>query len=285
MQTLTTVAELRQVVNQWRSGGEHIALVPTMGNLHDGHLRLVHEARENSDRVVASIFVNPMQFVDTDGDLGDFDQYPRTLKEDQQKLAAVDVVFTPAVTEVYPGGFENETRVEVPSISDILCGAYRPGHFVGVATVVAKLFNMVQPDTAFFGEKDFQQLLVIKRMATELCFPVEVVGVPTVREEDGLAMSSRNQYLGTTERKRAATIYQILLWVKEQLQAGETDFDALENEASQKLESDGFKLDYVAIRRADNLQAATSKDLSLVILIAAWPGNARLIDNMRVMHS
>lgn len=282
MQILSTVAELRQAVNEWRSAGERIALVPTMGNLHEGHLRLVQEAREKADRVVVSIFVNPLQFVDADGKLGDFEQYPCTLEADQQKLASVDVVFTPAVKEVYPGGFQNETRVEVPGISNILCGAHRPGHFVGVATVVAKLFNMVQPDVAFFGEKDFQQLLVIKRMTTELCFPIEIVGVSTVREEDGLAMSSRNQYLSTDEHQQAATIYQTLLWVKDQLQAGEADFEVIQNKACQKLEVAGCRPDYVAIRRADNLQSATTKDLGLVILVAAWLGSARLIDSLRV---
>lgn len=282
MQILSTVAELRQAVNEWRSAGERIALVPTMGNLHEGHLRLVQEAREKAGRVVVSIFVNPLQFVDADGKLGDFEQYPRTLEADQQKLASVDVVFTPAVKEVYPGGFQNETRVEVPGISNILCGAHRPGHFVGVATVVAKLFNMVQPDVAFFGEKDFQQLLVIKRMTTELCFPIEIVGVSTVREEDGLAMSSRNQYLSTDEHQQAATIYQTLLWVKDQLQAGEADFEMIQNKACQKLEVAGCRPDYVAIRRADNLQSATTKDLGLVILVAAWLGSARLIDSLRV---
>lgn len=282
MQTLTTIAELRQAVADWRTNGDRIALVPTMGNLHGGHLQLVQEAKTNADRVVVSIFVNPMQFVDANGNLGDFDSYPRTLEDDQQKLFGVDAVFTPAVEEVYPGGFENETRVEVPDISNILCGAYRPGHFVGVATVVARLFNMAQPDIAFFGEKDYQQVMVIRRMAKELCFPVKIVGVSTVREEDGLAMSSRNQYLSGKERKQAATIYQTLLWIKEQLVAGEADFDDVQNMASRKLQDAGFRPDYVAIRRADNLQIATTKDLGLVILLAAWLGNARLIDNLQV---
>lgn len=282
MQVLNTIAQLRETVAGWRKSGERIALVPTMGNLHDGHLQLVKEARANAERVVVSIFVNPMQFVDADGKLGDFERYPRTLAADLEKLAHADVVFTPAVEEVYPGGFENETRVEVPDISGILCGAHRPGHFVGVATVVARLFNMVQADVAFFGEKDYQQLLVIRRMAMELCFPIEIVGVATVREADGLAMSSRNQYLNTDERQQAPIIYQTLLWVKEQLQTSEVDFDAIQNQANSKLQAAGFKPDYVVIRRADNLQAATTKDLGLVILLAAWLGNARLIDNLRV---
>ena len=183
------------------------------------------------------------------------------------------------------GAFRKEARVEVPGISDILCGAHRPGHFIGVATVVAKLFNMAQADVAFFGEKDFQQLLVIKRMATELCFPIEIIGVPTVREEDGLAMSSRNQYLNAAERKQAATVYQTLQWINEQLQAEVATFSAIEKEAQEKLKAAGFKPDYVSIRRADNLEPATSKDLSLVILIAAWLGKARLIDNLRVLLS
>lgn len=283
MQVFETIAQLRAAVADWRKAGERIALVPTMGNLHAGHLQLVEQARARAERVVVSIFVNPMQFVDAEGKLGDFDRYPRTLEADLDKLAAVDGVFTPAVAEIYPGGFENETRVEVPGISDILCGAYRPGHFVGVATIVAKLFNMVQADVAFFGEKDFQQLLVIRRMATGLCFPTQVVGVPTVREADGLAMSSRNQYLGAAERQQAASIYQTLLWVKDKLQDGNVDFPRIEKDAMATLQDAGFKPDYVAIRRADNLQTASSKDLNLVVLVAAWLGKARLIDNLRVM--
>ena len=283
MQVLDTIAQLREAVAAWRKAGERVALVPTMGNLHDGHLQLVKAARANADRVVVSIFVNPMQFVDQEGKLGDFERYPRTLEADLARLGEVDGVFTPALEEIYPGGFENETRVEVPAISDILCGAYRPGHFVGVATIVAKLFNMAQPDVAFFGEKDYQQLLVIRRMATELCFPIEIVGVPTVRETDGLAMSSRNQYLNKSQRQQAAQIFQTLDWIRKQLQNGEHDFPALEAEAFNKLQDAGFTPDYVAIRRADNLQTASAKDLGLVILIAAWLGKARLIDNLRVM--
>lgn len=285
MQVIDTIAGLREAVAGWRKNGERIALVPTMGNLHDGHLQLVRTAGANAERVVVSIFVNPMQFVDAEGKLGDFEHYPRTLEADLESLGHVDVVFVPGVAEVYPNGFSKETRIEVPGISQILCGAHRPGHFVGVATVVAKLFNMVQPDVALFGEKDFQQLLVIRRMAAELCFPVEIVGVPTVREEDGLAMSSRNQYLSAAERQQAAVIYQTLQWMKDSLQKGGVDFPALEAEAAAKLQAAGFKSDYVAIRRADNLQAAGGKEHNLVILIAAWLGSARLIDNLRVALS
>ena len=280
MQTLSTIAQLRQLVSGWRQQGERIALVPTMGNLHAGHLQLVSEAKSKADRVVVSIFVNPMQFVDAEGKLGDFERYPRTLEQDLAKLSEVDAVFAPAVQEVYPNGFENETRVEVPGISDILCGEYRPGHFTGVATVVAKLFNMVQPDRAFFGEKDFQQLQVIRRMAADLCFPVEVIGVPTVREQDGLAMSSRNQYLNREERKQAAIIYQTLLWLKEQWLSGVRDITVLQGQASKQLRSAGFRPDYVAIRRAEDLAEAGPDDRDIVILIAAWLGTARLIDNL-----
>lgn len=282
MQTLNTIAQLRETVAGWRKNGERIALVPTMGNLHDGHLQLVRTARANADRVVVSIFINPMQFIDADGKLGDFEQYPRTLEADLEKLEHVDAVFAPSMAEVYPDGFSRETRVEVPKISRILCGAHRPRHFVGVATIVAKLFNMAQPDAAFFGEKDYQQLLVIRRMAAELCFPVDIFGVPTVRESDGLAMSSRNQYLSADEREQAAVIYQTLRWVKERLLAGKAGIEALENEASSKLQAAGFKPDYVAIRRADNLEKVTKKNLELVILLAAWLGNARLIDNLQL---
>jgi pantoate--beta-alanine ligase len=281
MQTLTTVAELRQCVAQWRAAGERIALVPTMGNLHDGHLQLVKQAQQRADRVVVSIFVNPMQFSDASGSGGDFERYPRTLAADQQKLAAVDVVFAPTVAEVYPVGLEQETRVEVPGLSDILCGAHRPGHFVGVATVVTKLFNMVQPDLALFGEKDFQQLLVIRRLVTDLCFPIEIIGVPTIREVDGLAMSSRNQYLSAEERKQAATLYQTLQWVREQLQAdGDENIAAIQQQGCDRLTAGGFRPEYLEVRRARDLQPVTAADKQRVILAAAWLGPARLIDNL-----
>ena len=286
MQTIITLAELRETVLQWRDAGERIALVPTMGNLHEGHLRLIEEAHARAERVVVSIFVNPMQFSDASAGAGDYKNYPRTLESDQEKLSGmtidVDVLFTPSVEEVYPGGIENETRIEVPEISNILCGEFRPGHFVGVATILAKLFNMVQPGVAVFGEKDYQQLLVIRRFVSDLCFPIEIVGVPTVREGDRLAMSSRNRYLTKEERQVAATINQELLLAKHSIENGLTDFSAIEKKATEHLKAAGFRPEYFSVRRADNLQEANPEDKDLVVLAAAWLGDARLIDNIRV---
>lgn len=282
MNIVNTIAELRAEVARWRDAGERVAFVPTMGNLHTGHLQLVERARNVGDRVVVSIFVNPMQFSDAGG--GDFDRYPRTFDADCEKLAndkySPDAVFAPSVEEMYPNGLEQETRVEVPGISDILCGEYRPGHFVGVATVVAKLFNMVQPDVALFGEKDFQQLLVIRRLVADLCFPIEIIGVPTVREASGLAMSSRNQYLSKQERETAAALYQNLQWVREQINAGKKDYSAIQSQACAQLRKAGFRPEYFEIRRVQDLQVADETDKQLVILAAAWLGEARLIDNI-----
>jgi len=279
MQTITTIADLREIILSWKVDGARVALVPTMGNLHEGHLRLVEEAHANADHIVVSIFVNPMQFTDTSG--GDFDRYPRTLEADEKKLSdlgiEVDVIFTPSVEEVYPNGLEQETRIEVPDLSDILCGEFRPGHFVGVATVVAKLFNMVQPDVAVFGEKDYQQLLVIRRMVSDLCFPIEIIGVPTVREHDRLAMSSRNQYLSKEERDKASVLNHVLLEVKHNIKDGSRDYASLENEAVQKLEQSGFKPEYFSVRRAEDLQIPSTDENKLVVLAAAWLGKARLM--------
>jgi len=286
MKIIDTVAGLRTTVARWRANGERIALVPTMGNLHAGHLQLVEQARENAHRVIVSIFVNPMQFSDLSGDGGDFERYPRTFDEDRKKLSAIDhspdVIFSPAVQAMYPAGIQQETRIEVPEISNMLCGEYRPGHFVGVATVVAKLLNMAQPDIAVFGEKDFQQLRVIRRLVNDLCFPVEIIGVPTVREKNGLAMSSRNAYLSDEERQRAALLYQTLQQAKQQIQAGDKDFAMIQTQAIAKLNEAGFRPEYVEIRRTEDLQKATTADEHRVILVAAWLGEARLIDNIVV---
>ena len=286
MQTINTLAELRESVLQWRDAGERIALVPTMGNLHEGHLRLVEEARAKAERIVVSIFVNPMQFSDASAGAGDYKNYPRTLESDQEKLSGmaidVDVLFAPSVEEVYPSGMENETRIEVPEISGILCGEFRPGHFVGVATVLAKFFNMVQPDVAVFGEKDYQQLLVIRRFVADLCFPIEVVGVPTVREGDRLAMSSRNRYLTSDQREVAAELNKALLQAKHSIENGSSDFSGIEKKATEQLKKEGFQPEYFSVRRAGDLQQAKPEDQSLVILAAAWLGEARLIDNIRV---
>ena len=273
------VAELRDQVRRWRAAGERIAFVPTMGNLHAGHLRLVHAGRARAERVVVSIFVNPLQFGPSD----DLDAYPRTLDADRRQLAAIgcDLLFTPSVLEVYPHGQDSHTRVEVPGISDILCGASRPGHFVGVATVVCKLLNMVQPDVALFGEKDFQQLLVIRRLVADLALPVEIVGVPTARESDGLAMSSRNGYLTPAERALAPALYQVLNATAEALRAGES-VERAEQTGLAALAAAGLRPDYLCLRRVTDLAAAGSEDRSLVILAAAYLGRARLIDNRRV---
>ncbi len=282
MQRITTIADLRRQVSRWRQAGERIALVPTMGNLHAGHLQLVETARRQANRVVVSIFVNPMQFSDASG--GDFEHYPRTFEADREKLveSGVDLLFFPAQEEMYPAGFKDVTQVEVPGISDILCGEFRPRHFVGVATVVAKFFNMVQPDVAVFGEKDYQQLLVIRRLTGELCFPVEIIGVATVREADGLAMSSRNQYLGAEGRRRAAALYRALQAASERLASGETNIAAIESAAVACLKDAGFRPEYFTVRRAHDLQPAAMDDVELVILAAAWLGEARLIDNLQL---
>jgi pantoate--beta-alanine ligase len=280
MQTLSTLVSLRQTIAAWRNAGERIALVPTMGNLHAGHLQLVERAQSVADRAVVSIFVNPMQFSSDDDD---FVHYPRTLAADCEKLTNVDVVFAPSVEEVYPTGFEHEPRIEVPGLSHILCGKYRPDHFVGVATLVAKLFNMVQPDVALFGEKDYQQLLVIRRFVVALNFPVEIIGVPTVREADGLAMSSRNQYLSAQERELAPALYQALLQAKTEIEQGEGDFAALQARAHAYLEAEGWRPEYFEVCCVQDLQPATVDEREWVILAAAWLGGARLIDNVRVV--
>ena len=278
MLTEHTVAELRQRIQRWRNIHQRVALVPTMGNLHAGHLALVKRAHELAERVVVSIFVNPMQF----GPKEDFGAYPRTPDADRLQLAVsgVDLLFMPEVDEVYPGGVSEVTRVEVPSLSGTLDGASRPGHFTGVATVVTKLFNMVQPDVAIFGEKDYQQLLVIRRMTADLCLPVEIVGHPTVREPDGLAMSSRNQYLTKSERAQAPLLNYVLRETVLALRGGERDFTALQQQAVQHLEKEGFRPDYVEIRQADSLAAPGAADTRFVVLGAAWLGKARLIDNV-----
>lgn len=280
MITCNTIADLRRQVREWRMAGERIALVPTMGNLHAGHLTLVRQAREIADRVVVSIFVNPLQF----GEGEDFASYPRTMQQDSAALddAGADLLFAPSVDEVYSRPQELQTKVEVPGLSDILCGASRPGHFVGVATVVCKLFNMVQSDVALFGQKDYQQLMVIRHMADDLCIPVEIIGVPTVREEDGLAMSSRNGYLTAEERKQAPELYRIMQETAKSILSGERDYAGLERKSWQALEKSGFSPDYYYVRRANDLSEPNAADQSLVIVAAAYLGKARLIDNLQV---
>ena len=255
-----------------------VGLVPTMGNLHEGHLALVQEAREQCANVVATIFVNPTQFAPSE----DFASYPRTLREDLERLegARVDVVFAPDTDEMYPRGREGLTMVSAPALADTLCGAARPGHFDGVATVVAKLLHLAQPHRAFFGEKDWQQLAIIRAMGRDLDMATQIVGVPTVRHSDGLALSSRNQYLTPEERDRAALIYRKLCGIRDAIDGGEGDFAELEAHASRDLATAGFKVDYVAVRDAERLVAPDRHTESLRILAAARLGRARLIDNV-----
>ncbi len=278
MLTEHSIAELRKRIQRWRDINQKVALVPTMGNLHAGHIALVKHAQQLADRVVVSIFVNPMQF----GPKEDFAAYPRTPDADRLQLAVAgtDLLFTPEVDEVYPGGMGKVSRVEVPAFDGILDGASRPGHFTGVATVVTKLFNMVQPDVAVFGEKDYQQLLVIRRMVKDLCLPVQVVGHPTLREPDGLAMSSRNQYLTKSERAQAPLLRRMLAETGALLRDGSRDFSGLQAQARRRLEEGGFKPEYVEVRNADTLAPAVADDTRLVVLAAAWLGKARLIDNL-----
>lgn len=279
MQVLSSLSELRQQVINWRRAASPVALVPTMGNLHDGHIDLVNRAREHAQKVVVSVFVNPLQF----GQNEDFARYPRTPEADAERLrkAGADVLFLPTVDEVYPHGLAQQTRVEVPGISDLLCGAFRPGHFTGVATVVNMLFNMVQPDVALFGEKDYQQLFVIRCMVRDLHMPVKIVGVPTVREASGLALSSRNQYLTAEERQQAAAIYHTLQATAAQIRAGNRDFDGLQQAGAQALANAGFRPDYYTILRPD-LSPPMASGTGWVILVAAWLGKARLLDNLQV---
>ena len=279
MHVTGSIDDLRQRVSGWKRAGERVGFVPTMGNLHQGHLALVRRARELADRVVVSIFVNPTQF----GPGEDYDTYPRTLDADREALAGegVDLLFAPAVEALYPGGTAATTRVTVPGVGEGLCADSRPQFFIGVATVVARLFNLVQPDLAVFGEKDYQQLAVVRQMVRDLCMPVVIEGAPTVREADGLAMSSRNQYLDENERRVAPRLYRTLCETADALRAGDTDYAALEARAAAALAAAGFRPDYVSIRHADSLQAP-APGAPLVVLAAAWLGRARLIDNVRV---
>ncbi|MBV1788921.1 pantoate--beta-alanine ligase [Marinobacterium sp. D7] len=280
MQTLTTIAELRSRLNSERTNGKRIALVPTMGNLHQGHLRLVETAVANADFVVASIFVNPLQF----GPNEDLERYPRTLAEDQAQLEAFgcNLLFAPSEAEVYPQGRNGQTFVEVPGISDLYCGASRPGHFRGVTTIVNKLFNLIQPDVAIFGCKDYQQLHVIRRMVDDLSMPVELIGVSTERAANGLALSSRNGYLTEAELAIAPALYATLCDLRAALQAGDSDHARLIEHAQQHLERNGFLRDYIHILRRSDMLAANASDRELVIIAAAYLGAARLIDNIEV---
>lgn len=282
MDSIEQIPVLRERLREWRRAGQRIALVPTMGALHEGHLALVRAALTQAERVVVSIFVNPLQF----GPGEDFSRYPRPLARDTELLAATGahLLFAPAEQELYPNGRERVTRVEVPELSDILCGAHRPGHFVGVATVVTKLLNIVQPEVALFGEKDYQQLLVIQRLVADLDVPVTIVGVPTVREADGLALSSRNEYLSPAERAIAPWLYRTLEQVAAAVRAG-VPFAQAEREAESALRARGFRPDYVSVRRAVDLARPAPDERALIVLAAAQLGAARLIDNLKITRS
>jgi pantoate--beta-alanine ligase len=276
MRIVNTVCELREAIKLWRSQGESVAFVPTMGNLHAGHLHLVSMAKKKADRVVVSIFVNPAQF----GVGEDFETYPRTEREDQEKLVAenADLLFLPSVAEVYTP--DAKTVVTVTGLSDVYCGASRPGHFSGVATVVCKLFNMVQPNVALFGLKDFQQLTVIKTMVRDLNIPVEITGVDTVRESSGLAMSSRNSYLTDAEKKVAPKLYRSLCAARDAILTGDQAYADIEQQALQFLQQAGFQPDYFSVCRSSDLKKAAAEDMDLVLLAAARLSKTRLIDNI-----
>ena len=278
MNTVSTLAALREQVNAARQSGQRIALVPTMGNLHAGHMSLIETAHRHAGFVVASVFVNPLQF----GPGEDLDSYPRTLADDQHKLeeAGCHLLFTPSVALMYPQGMQGQTLVHVSGVSEGLCGGSRPGHFDGVATVVTKLFNMVQPDLAVFGEKDFQQLAVIRKMTGDLNTPVEIVGAPIVRGTDGLALSSRNGYLDAAQLKTAPALYQCLQQSVAGIQSGRRDYAAVLQEAAASLQAAGMRPDYLELREAGSMQPATADSRELVILAAAFLGNTRLIDNI-----
>ena len=280
MLIIETLPLLRQHIRRLRQEGKRVALVPTMGNLHDGHMTLVEEAKTRADVVVVSIFVNPMQFDRVE----DLARYPRTLQEDCQKLnkRKVDFVFAPSEAEIYPQGTESQTFVDVPGLSTMLEGASRPGHFRGVSTIVSKLFNLIQPDIACFGEKDFQQLALIRKMVADLGYDIEIVGVPIIRAKDGLALSSRNGYLTAEQRKIAPGLYKVMSRVAEKLKAGERDQGEMIAIAEQELNEKGFRADDIQIRDADTLLDLTDSSKRAVILMAAWLGQARLIDNQSV---
>jgi pantoate--beta-alanine ligase len=280
VQLISTAEALREQLNVWRRTGDHVALVPTMGNLHGGHLSLASLAREHAERVVVSVYVNPTQFAEGE----DFDTYPRTVERDKRRLQRVkaDIMFAPDTDTMYPFGVGNATTVSVPVLTDEFCGSSRPGHFDGVTSAVSRLFALVQPDVAVFGQKDFQQQLVIRRMVADLNIPVEIVVAETVREDDGLALSSRNQYLSEVERDIAPTLFSTLHAIAHELQAGKRNFEELERQASATLQDAGFEPEYVGIRRAANLDPPDRDSDELVILAAAQLGKARLIDNIIV---
>ncbi|MFO1428490.1 MAG: pantoate--beta-alanine ligase [Steroidobacteraceae bacterium] len=280
MDTVTRIHSVRERVAEWRRAGARIGFVPTMGNLHKGHLSLLTRAAERADRIVVSVFVNPLQF----GPSEDFNRYPRTLEHDTEllKKSRADLLFTPTAFEMYPMGVERTSLIDVPELSGILEGQIRPGHFAGVATVVAKLFNIVQPDVAVFGEKDYQQLMIIRRMVQDLCMPIGIEGGPIVRDHDGLALSSRNQYLSPGERNRASRLYDTLRHVRQRIVEGQRRYTEVEALAMRELTTAGFEPDYVSVRRPSDLMPPRVGDEEVVVLAAARLGRTRLIDNLLV---
>lgn len=280
MQVFHTVNGLREILRKHRNSGQKIGFVPTMGNLHDGHLALIKQAKQTNDIVVCSIFVNALQF----GLNEDWDKYPRTYDSDCEKLdqEGCDYLFYPEDGEMYPNGLDTQSRVICPTMTDVLCGASRPGHFEGVTTVVSKLFNIVQPDEAIFGIKDYQQLAVIKRMTEDLCLPVKIISAPIHREADGLAMSSRNSYINEDERPKVKVLKQVLELIAEQIKAENLEFTQLEMEAKKRIESEGFKADYVTISNSKTLEPAAVDDREITILGAMYTDSARLIDNISI---
>ena len=281
MRIIKNIRDLRSLTNGWLRENLSIGFVPTMGNLHAGHLKLVEESMVRADRTVASIFVNPMQFGETE----DFAGYPNTFDEDCSALTEknVDILFAPEGKEIYPNGLQQITQVNTPDLSEVVEGSFRPGHFMGVATVVTKLLNIVQPSIALFGEKDFQQLLVIRKMVFDLNIQAQIIGIPTVREQDGLAMSSRNSYLTEDERQKAPEVFRTLQKVQSQLNQGLRDYPELEQQAKNHLNQEGFNADYLSIKCAVDLCLPSENARDLVILVAAWLGKARLIDNLPVI--
>lgn len=281
MQVFHQIQSLRAALAEERRQGRRIGFVPTMGNLHEGHLALLRQARRSCDCVVASIFVNPLQF----GLNEDWDKYPRTLEADTAELERVecDYLFCPEETEIYPNGMAEQTRVVVPTMTDVLCGASRPGHFEGVTTVVAKLFNIVQPDEAVFGAKDFQQLAVIRRMVEDLCLPVDIRAGEIVRESDGLALSSRNRYLGEDERARAPALYRSLRWICDRIGEGRRDYLALAEQGREQIREAGFRPDYVSVSNSHTLEPAAHDDVEITVLGAMYAREARLIDNVSLV--
>ncbi len=278
MITLAKLKDLRAAIRQQKQLRKRIAFVPTMGNLHAGHIELVRRGLEAADYVVTSIFVNPLQF----GANEDLDKYPRTLEADKAQLvnAGNHVLYTPTISEIYPRGSDHHTRVSVPDVTQGHCGKSRPGHFEGVATVVNILFNQVQPDIAFFGEKDYQQVAVIRKMVRDLCLPVQIESVPTVRDANGLALSSRNGYLDVEQKQTAATLYRVLCDTAEAISGGENDYGKLTDEATRRLIAAGFVVDYFSIAHSETLAPASAGDQDITLLAAAFLGNTRLIDNL-----